>query len=70
MPNKEEITNWLKKLQDRICTELEALDGSGHFKQDLWKRPEGGGGRTRVLTNGTIIEKGCILVLLKHQSFT
>lgn len=58
MPNKTEITNWLKGLQDSICTGLEALDGKGRFQQDLWERPEGGGGRTRVLTNGTVIEKG------------
>jgi coproporphyrinogen III oxidase len=58
MPNKEEITNWLKGLQDSICSGLEALDGSGRFQEDLWERPEGGGGRTRVLTEGTIVEKG------------
>lgn len=58
MPNKEEITNWFKGLQDRICEGLEDLDGSGRFQQDLWERPEGGGGRTRVLRDGTIIEKG------------
>lgn len=58
MPNKEEIANWLKGLQDSICTGLETLDGKGRFQEDLWERPEGGGGRTRVLTNGTVIEKG------------
>lgn len=58
MPNKAEITNWLKGLQDSICNGLENLDEKGRFQQDLWQRPEGGGGRTRVLTNGNIIEKG------------
>lgn len=55
---KEEIQDWFKGLQDDICTALEQTDGKGKFHQDLWKRPEGGGGRTRVLTEGHIIEKG------------
>ncbi|WMX13805.1 MULTISPECIES: oxygen-dependent coproporphyrinogen oxidase [unclassified Aureispira] len=58
MPNKEEITNWFQGLQDSICQGLETLDGKGQFKQDLWERPEGGGGRTRVLSEGAVIEKG------------
>lgn len=55
---KEEIQDWFKGLQDNICTALEQTDGKGKFHQDLWNRPEGGGGRTRVITNGHIIEKG------------
>ncbi|WP_109830659.1 oxygen-dependent coproporphyrinogen oxidase [Reichenbachiella versicolor] len=56
--NKEEIQNWFKSLQDSICTALEETDEKGKFEQDLWTRPEGGGGRTRILQNGNIIEKG------------
>ncbi len=56
--NKETIVVWLKDLQDRICTSLEELDGKSIFKEDLWERPEGGGGRSRVITNGNVIEKG------------
>lgn len=56
--NKEEIQTWFKKLQDDICTAIEKTDGNGQFKEDLWARPEGGGGRTRVITDGAIIEKG------------
>lgn len=55
---KEEIQDWFKGLQDDICSALENTDGNGKFHQDLWKRPEGGGGRTRVLKEGNIIEKG------------
>ena len=45
------------KLQDRICAGLEQLDGKGKFRQDLWERPNGGGGRTRVIASQHI-EKG------------
>lgn len=55
-PDKTEIIDYFKALQDRICRELEAVDGS-HFREDLWERPGGGGGRTRVL-QGEVIEKG------------
>ncbi|HYC86376.1 MAG TPA: oxygen-dependent coproporphyrinogen oxidase [Chryseosolibacter sp.] len=55
---KEDIKQWLRKLQDDICRELEKADGKGTFKTDPWERPGGGGGITRVLTGGNIIEKG------------
>jgi coproporphyrinogen III oxidase len=45
-------------LQDRICSALAAEDGGAGFVEDSWVRTEGGGGRTRVLANGTVIEKG------------
>ncbi|MEL7219694.1 MAG: oxygen-dependent coproporphyrinogen oxidase, partial [Bacteroidota bacterium] len=57
MLTKETIAEWLQGLQDRICQQLEAADGGGHFQEDRWERPGGGGGRTRVL-NGNRIEKG------------
>lgn len=53
--------NWITiihQLQDRICEELEKMDGRGKFSEDVWTRPEGGGGKTRVLANGKVIEKG------------
>lgn len=56
--NKEEIQAWFKSLQNDICMALEKTDGTGQFKEDLWERPAGGGGRTRVITGGHIIEKG------------
>ena len=55
---KEEIADWFKNLQDDICKALGKADGTGLFKEDLWQRPGGGGGRTRVMQNGTVIEKG------------
>lgn len=45
-------------LQDRICEGLEAADGGGHFHEDSWKRPEGGGGRSRVIRDGAVFEQG------------
>lgn len=58
MCNKEQIVAAFKNLQDHICSELEALDGSAKFQEDLWQREEGGGGRTRILSHGSLIEKG------------
>lgn len=55
--NKEDITEHFKSLQDDICAQLEAADGVGKFQEDLWKRPGGGGGRSRVIL-GQHIEKG------------
>jgi len=56
--SKEDITTWFKELQDSICKELEITDGKGMFTEDLWEREGGGGGRSRILQNGNIIEKG------------
>jgi len=55
---KEEIAEWLKGLQGRICTALEHADGVGKFSTEEWERSEGGGGITRILQNGHVIEKG------------
>jgi len=54
---KETIAENFKVLQEAICKQIEEVDGSGVFKSDIWKRNEGGGGDTRVLENGTILEK-------------
>ncbi len=56
--NIETVKSFLLKLQDNICQTLELADGKGHFKEDNWQRAEGGGGRTRVLTGGAVIEQG------------
>ena len=55
-PDRREITEYFRGLQDRICHALEEVDG-GTFREDEWERPGGGGGRARVL-NGDGIEKG------------
>lgn len=51
------VKSYLLKLQDTICSQLEALDGHS-FVEDNWERPGGGGGRTRVMQEGALIEKG------------
>jgi len=58
MKKSEEIIHWFKGLQDSICNALEESDGKGKFKEDNWKRAGGGGGRTRVIAEGNVIEKG------------
>ena len=55
---KEHIAEEFRKIQDHICDELEKEDGLSVFHEDKWQRPEGGGGRTRIIKNGNIIEKG------------
>ena len=52
------VTEFLKHLQDEVCSALELEDGQGQFVEDSWKRAEGGGGRTRVITDGAVIEQG------------
>ncbi len=55
---KEDIAEWFRDLQDRICQSLEAADGKVKFMQDEWSREEGGGGLSRIIQNGNVIEKG------------
>jgi coproporphyrinogen III oxidase len=55
-PDLTAVRTYLLTLQDRICAALEAEDG-GKFQEDLWTRPEGGGGRSRVLSDGAVFEK-------------
>ncbi|MEJ2680873.1 MAG: oxygen-dependent coproporphyrinogen oxidase [Gammaproteobacteria bacterium] len=45
-------------IQDRICVGLEHTDGRARFEEDVWEREEGGGGRTRVMSQGAVFEKG------------
>ena len=58
MSGKEEIAQWFRGLQNRICKALEEADGKALFKEDSWERPGGGGGQSRVMQNGNVIEKG------------
>lgn len=55
---KHEISEYFKSLQDNICKSIELTDDKGKFKEDNWQHQSGGGGRTRVLSKGRIIEKG------------
>ena len=57
-PDVAQIKAFLLQLQDEICHGLEQADGEGHFVEDAWTREGGGGGRTRVLRQGAVIEQG------------
>jgi coproporphyrinogen III oxidase len=63
---KNKFYNYILQLQDQICAALEIADGSSKFIEDIWERPEGGGGRTRVLENGSVIEKGGVNISAVH----
>ena len=52
------VKSYLLGLQDNICQTLELADGKGQFVEDSWVREEGGGGRSRVIKNGAVIEQG------------
>ena len=58
MPTREEIASAYQTIQDEICAGLELADGLGKFEEEIWEREGGGGGRTRILQHGAIIEKG------------
>ena len=55
--SREKTKNLLLTLQDKICSGLENVDGKGKFTEESWLRDEGGGGRSRVLKNGSIFEQ-------------
>src|SRR5881397_4052261 len=54
---REAVSVYFRSLQDRICQALESLEDTGRFREDLWQREGGGGGRTRVLAEGAVFEK-------------
>ncbi|GAA6136098.1 oxygen-dependent coproporphyrinogen oxidase [Oceaniserpentilla sp. 4NH20-0058] len=58
MINIEAVKTYLLALQDDICQQLAAEDGGAEFVEENWTREQGGGGRTRVMANGKVIEKG------------
>ena len=57
-PDVAQVKAFLLQLQDDICRGLEQADGCGRFVEDAWRREGGGGGRTRVLRQGAVIEQG------------
>ncbi len=63
---KNKFYQYIQQLQDTIVSKLEEVDGSAKFKEDLWERPEGGGGRTRVIENGAVFEKGGVNISQVH----
>src|SRR6202789_3306773 len=55
------VLSYLNELQDRITAAVERLD-SVKFRRDAWKRPEGGGGESRILSDGAVFERGGVSV--------
>ena len=64
--NKETIAEQMRELQLFICSELEQVDGGATFSEDAWDRAEGGGGFTRTIKNGKILEKGGVAFSAVH----
>jgi coproporphyrinogen III oxidase len=63
---KNKFYAYIQNLQDAIVAGLEKADGQAKFKEDIWERPEGGGGRTRVIENGQVFEKGGVNISAVH----
>jgi len=66
----ERVVEFFRGLQDRICSALERADNSGKFREDTWQRPGGGGGRSRVLAEGAVVEKGGVNFSEVHGEFS
>ncbi|WP_416139541.1 oxygen-dependent coproporphyrinogen oxidase [Halomonas sp. HK25] len=54
----DDVKIYLLDLQERLCAGLDAEDGGRGFREEAWERPEGGGGRSRVIEHGRVFEKG------------
>lgn len=63
---KERFYGYIETLQDSITAALEKEDGKARFREDLWQREQGGGGRTRVIENGRVFEKGGVNISAVH----
>jgi len=63
---KNKFYKYIEQLQDKITSKLEEVDGLAKFHEDLWERPEGGGGRTRAIENGAVFEKGGVNISAVH----
>lgn len=57
-PLVDRAAAFFRDLQTRLCERLERLDGQARFREDAWERAGGGGGRTRVIEDGALLEKG------------
>jgi len=66
MTTKDQFYGYIQGLQDTITAQLEQVDGKAYFEEDIWERPEGGGGRTRVIENGNVFEKGGVNISAVH----
>jgi coproporphyrinogen III oxidase len=63
---KDQFTAHIRSLQNTICEGLERADGNAKFIADVWERPGGGGGESRVISNGNVFEKGGVNISVVH----
>ena len=63
---KKKFNRYIENLQDKITQKLTEVDGKARFKEDIWERSGGGGGRTRVIENGAVFEKGGVNISAVH----
>jgi len=56
--SQQRVSEFMKRFQDQVCQRLEELDGAKAFREDSWEREEGGGGRSRVMRDGSVFEQG------------
>jgi coproporphyrinogen III oxidase len=63
---KEKFISFIHALQDDICIQLEKFEPTERFQQDTWEREGGGGGRSRVISNGIVFEKGGVNTSIVH----
>ncbi|MEL7530519.1 MAG: oxygen-dependent coproporphyrinogen oxidase [Bacteroidota bacterium] len=66
MDARKQFTDFIHQLQNTICVAVEELDGKAVFREDKWDRPEGGGGRTRIIQEGAVFEKGGVNISMVH----
>jgi coproporphyrinogen III oxidase len=63
---KDKFYTYIQNLQNTITSALEKVDGKSAFIEDVWERTEGGGGKTRVIENGAVFEKGGVNISRVH----
>ncbi len=63
---KESFSGYIILLQNIICSALEKIDGKAFFVEDKWERPEGGGGISRIISDGNVFEKGGVNISMVH----
>ena len=60
MVDRDTVATWYRDLQERLCAAIEGMDPEARFTSDVWERPGGGGGNTRILSGGDVFEKAAV----------
>ena len=58
--DRQQITDTYRAIQEAFCDALETLDGRSSFRTDVWERPGGGGGVTRIMSGNGPVEKAAV----------